>query len=288
MLLQARTLTDLEDTLREDIFSNNFTRRPPIMSARIAEIEQLITLASERMGAELVSLEQFSEAFAKSEAGQLQPFVAAHRRGAVAVLYHRLQSLMRHSQQLKLLSRFASRFYSDRVDVGVPPELLPPSLDVTVPEALGVPHRPSDDYDATPAGAPAGLRQRKVLLATANRHHSAMTGSAALRDSIDNAASSSQTVAMVAAVQDTIDARKVEQQMAEVSSMLSLISEKLLDQQEDIQSVLDDAIQARTHVTDGSKELKKATERPHSLRDFVVTLLLILTGALWFLEWYSR
>ena len=91
----------------------------------------------------------------------------------------------------------------------------------------------------------------------------------------------------MAAAQDTVDARRVEQQMAEITAMLGVVSEKLLEQQDDVQAVLDDAVTARAHVAEGNRHLREASQRPSRLRDFVVTLLLILTCVLWFLDYYN-
>ena len=78
----------------------------------------------------------------------------------------------------------------------------------------------------------------------------------------------------------------LEGQMRDVSAILDLVAEKLAEQQDSVQSVLDDAIEARSNVRAGNKELQEANDRPSTLRDFVVCFLLLITAVLWFLDWY--
>jgi formylmethanofuran dehydrogenase subunit E-like metal-binding protein len=86
----------------------------------------------------------------------------------------------------------------------------------------------------------------------------------------------------------SFDASKLEQCMEEVSSMISLVSTKLVEQSEDVQLILEESIAARAFVQQGNQELTKAISRPSLLRDFSIIILAVLSLALAFLEYYSR
>jgi hypothetical protein len=261
------------------------------LSHDILELETLLTAGLQRLGAELAALEQYAEAFSTSGQGRLQPFVAAHQRGTVAVLYQRLQALAAAGGSLRGLSAVV-RSLAASADASVPPELLPPPLDVRFPPPL--PRGGERDTGAAAEVGTDGTRGLRHRAAAGARAGTGMTPSAppgGVGHSRPAAGGGDGLHAVqalaVAAAQDTVDARRVEQQMAEITAMLGVVSEKLLEQQEDVQAVLDDAVTARAHVTEGNRHLREASARPSRLRDFVVALLLILTFVLWFLDYYN-
>lgn len=265
------------------------------LSHDVLELETLLTAGLQRLGAELAALEQYAETFSTSGQARLQPFVAAHQRGTVAVLYQRLQALAAAGAGLRGLSAVV-RSLAAAADASVPPELLPPPLDVSLPPISSKQQPQPRGGDgggdaADEAAADGGLRHRAAAAARVGTTTAAPASGAVAGASKPGAATGDELHAVqavaVAAAQDTVDARRVERQMAEISAMLGVVSEKLLEQQEDVQAVLDDALAARAHVTEGNRHLREASQRPSRLRDFVVALLLILTGVLWFLDYYN-
>lgn len=68
--------------------------------------------------------------------------------------------------------------------------------------------------------------------------------------------------------------------------MLSLISQRLLEQQEDVRSILDASVESRQYISKANDQLRAATSRPRSLRDVIVTILLLFAAVLLFLHWF--
>jgi hypothetical protein len=270
------------------------------------EAETVVALL-QRVGAELAALGQVSDAFARSELGRRQPYRAAHQQGLVAVLCARLQALVRRAAQLRaqtararpLVAAAAAATAAAAPRGVVPPDLALPPLRINL-EGIDGPGGGGGGAAAAAApaaGLPAGLRQRRAAAAAA--------AAPALTQAPPPSQPASQPLhqpspppppppqqqqqelATVAAGQQELDARQVEAQMGEISQMLALLSEKLGEQQADVESILADAVQARSHVAEGNKQLAEANERPSRLRDVVVFVLLLLTALLWWLDWYA-
>jgi hypothetical protein len=272
-------------------------------ASQLLELEGALPPLLQRLGGELAALDKFAEAYSASEPGRLQPFRAAHQRGVVAVLYTRLRELLGAVGAVGAaagMARQASAADADDEDAAaVPAELLPPPLELLLLE-LGLSDAggggAGDDAGrgAVESSLPSGLRQRHAAGA-------AMSGGGGGGGGGKPALASAPAVGGALAQElveaprerestQRVDAASVERQMSEVSSMLSLISERLLEQTDDVQAVLEDAMQARGHVQAGTSELRAANARGggSSLRNAVVLLLLILAASLVFMDWYDR
>ena len=106
--------------------------------------------------------------------------------------------------------------------------------------------------------------------------------------------SASETVQLLAenhqlhdSLQENLDQiRKAEGKMAEISQMLALFSAKVLEQEEQIDTIYDQAIQSTLHVHSGISQLKKAAQRGVTFRMMILFMILMLSFSLLFLDWY--
>jgi len=79
--------------------------------------------------------------------------------------------------------------------------------------------------------------------------------------------------------------QRSEQRMAEIASLMSLFSTKVSEQEEQIQSIHDNAVRSVAHVQSGNQELRHATERRVTFRIVVLFVLATLSFSLVFLDW---
>lgn len=294
LMLQATSLQGIHSILT-DILNGELP--PPTepkaegedTASTLHDTHAVVVRALQRLGGEIASLEQYCEGFARTDLGRLQPFIVAHQQGIVAVLANRLRSLLVLTVQLRSVAATAANLAAASKNVGVPGELTLPSIVLgRAPSetASGTSAKSVDSGDGT--GRSGTAERLGASVTTQPNSEQSGPGRPATSTAAGDGAPQLLELATVSSSQQAVDAQRVEQQMAEVSSMLTLLSEKLSEQQEDVQAILEHAVEARTHVVAGNKELAKANERPRSLRDFVVALLLLLTAILWFLDWYAR
>lgn len=87
---------------------------------------------------------------------------------------------------------------------------------------------------------------------------------------------------------DAFDARELERTMRAVSGLVDVIAGHLVSQADSVNFILEAAVESRDNIRSGNRELRAVTERPNTMRDFAVALLLILSFALLLLDWWSR
>lgn len=80
--------------------------------------------------------------------------------------------------------------------------------------------------------------------------------------------------------------RRAEQKMSDIGSLLSLFATKVVEQEEQIHTIYDHAIQSTLHVHSGIAQLKKAAQRGVTFRMMILFMILMLSFAMLFLDWY--
>lgn len=80
--------------------------------------------------------------------------------------------------------------------------------------------------------------------------------------------------------------RRAESKMAEISGLIALFTTKVVEQEEQINSIYDHAIKSTLHVHSGIAQLKKAAQRGVTFRMMILFMILMLSFSLLFLDWY--
>ena len=88
--------------------------------------------------------------------------------------------------------------------------------------------------------------------------------------------------------EDAASIAALEQSMNELSALTDVLATKLVEQSEDVSFVFEAAVATRGNLRDGNKELDEVVERPNTLRDFAVAVLIIMAATLLFLDYFSR
>lgn len=83
------------------------------------------------------------------------------------------------------------------------------------------------------------------------------------------------------------EAELIEREMVEVSRLMSTFSEKLVDQQSEIEMLVEEVVYSRDQVAKGNEQLVQATQRTFSFRIFVLCFLIGASFVLLFLDWYN-
>lgn len=69
--------------------------------------------------------------------------------------------------------------------------------------------------------------------------------------------------------------------------MMEHMATELTSQSDQVQFIADSVDESRDLVRKGNRHLAQATERPSTLRDFMLTIMAVLALALIFLDWYT-
>lgn len=85
---------------------------------------------------------------------------------------------------------------------------------------------------------------------------------------------------------DMSQARKAEKALVEISQAVSLFSEKVMEQEEQIKAIYETSVKSVSHVESGTKELQKALQRNVSFRVSILFFLATASLSLLFLDWY--
>lgn len=93
---------------------------------------------------------------------------------------------------------------------------------------------------------------------------------------------------MLQRADDAFDARELERTMRAVSGLVDVIAGHLVSQADSVNFILEAAVESRDNIRSGNRELRAVSERPNTMRDFAVALLLILAFALLLLDWLSK
>ena len=254
----------------------------------------------ENCGGDLATLEKLADAFGRSLRGRALPHVAAHRRGVVAVLYARLRRIADTAHGGAIGGRadnediraFKSSVVTehtnghdnrieDHFGANPGPRLVDAARLRSLPHSA--PPLGTHTVDADPSARDA------TRTASELRHRGAFavrsTRPIAFAVASDDRAL--QVHALAAPIGTTSESAALETRVAEISSMLSLIAEKLATQSEDVDALLIHASHARESVSGGNVALATATDRRSSVTEFAAVLLLLLAAVIWFLDWYG-
>lgn len=88
---------------------------------------------------------------------------------------------------------------------------------------------------------------------------------------------------------DNLDqVRQAEQKMVEIAGMLSLFSTKVLEQEAQISTIYDTAVDSTARIRSGNEQLRKALDRGVNSRVMILFVLLLASFSLLFLDWYSQ
>ena len=89
-------------------------------------------------------------------------------------------------------------------------------------------------------------------------------------------------------LESNLDAmHRAEASMASIANLMSLFQTKVLQQEEQIETIYDQAIQSTLHVHSGINQLKQAIQRGVTFRMMMLFMILVLSFSLLFLDWYS-
>uniref|UniRef100_A0A1I7TFI0 t-SNARE coiled-coil homology domain-containing protein n=1 Tax=Caenorhabditis tropicalis TaxID=1561998 RepID=A0A1I7TFI0_9PELO len=80
---------------------------------------------------------------------------------------------------------------------------------------------------------------------------------------------------------------KLEQQISEIQSLSSVFSEKLMDQERDIDLINDLALHTSENLVDGNEWIRKAITNSALRRVILLFCIVVLTFTLLFLDWYN-
>jgi len=272
------------------------------LAPRVEEAELTLTALAQRFGAELAALDAYAEAFAGAPAGEERPYLAAHQRGAVAILCARVRELVELTGELRRWGAVARALQPEPPEAPLELEAFAGGGWEVAGEGEAAPSGGRESADEPAAGGKGlagagGLRWRGskggvgagAFSRDAEGRGALSLGSGGGDGTKDSAPGSAapQQLLQLASEQEAVDAQRVESAMGEVATMLSLIGERLAEQSEGVVSLLDDAVTARAHVASGNEQLQQVRERPSSLRDFVVTILVALMTLLLWLDWYA-
>uniref|UniRef100_A0A7S3Y6Y2 t-SNARE coiled-coil homology domain-containing protein n=1 Tax=Heterosigma akashiwo TaxID=2829 RepID=A0A7S3Y6Y2_HETAK len=92
---------------------------------------------------------------------------------------------------------------------------------------------------------------------------------------------------LLADLQNELDSvKQIESKMAEISTLMSLFSTKVMEQQTEIEQLGTLAQKASTNIEQGNKYIDKASEIQGGFRKIYVTFIMTLSFILLFLHWY--
>jgi t-SNARE complex subunit (syntaxin) len=82
--------------------------------------------------------------------------------------------------------------------------------------------------------------------------------------------------------------KKAEKRMLEVSSLLSVFSAKVLEQEEQIDAIYDSSVKSVTYLKGSHHELRQALRHGQASRFGVFFFLVSASLSLLFFDWYSQ
>lgn len=83
------------------------------------------------------------------------------------------------------------------------------------------------------------------------------------------------------------DVTHIQSAALELSSLMDTLTTELVSQADAVQTIADNTAESIENVKKGNRQLQQAVERPSTLREFLVTLIVIFTLILMFLDWFS-
>ncbi|CAI8058097.1 Syntaxin-18 [Geodia barretti] len=83
------------------------------------------------------------------------------------------------------------------------------------------------------------------------------------------------------------EVRQIEGRVIEISKLQGLFSQKVLQQAEQLESISRTTVEAAENVSEGNEQIKGAIKNKASLRVWILFILILLSFAILFLDWYS-
>jgi t-SNARE complex subunit (syntaxin) len=83
------------------------------------------------------------------------------------------------------------------------------------------------------------------------------------------------------------DVAHIQSSALELSAMMETLTTELMSQQDAVQTIADNTTESIEHVKKGNRQLQQAVQRPSTLREFLVTIIMIFTFVLLFLDWFT-
>ncbi|XP_060581906.1 syntaxin-18-like [Ruditapes philippinarum] len=80
---------------------------------------------------------------------------------------------------------------------------------------------------------------------------------------------------------------KIQGKVVEIASLQEIFTEKVLQQEEDIVKIADQAVFTTENIKGGNEEIREAMKKNAGFRVWILFFLLVLTFSLLFLDWYS-
>ncbi|CCD71210.1 t-SNARE coiled-coil homology domain-containing protein [Caenorhabditis elegans] len=80
---------------------------------------------------------------------------------------------------------------------------------------------------------------------------------------------------------------KLQQHLTEIASLHTVFSEKVLEQDRDVELIHDHALHTTENITDGNEWIRKAITNSGKQRAFLLFSIVVLSFALLFIDWYN-
>lgn len=280
-------------------------RRVRRMTNEDAQQEQMLTIFAAQCVNKLRALESRVNSGVASSSPQLQ----SHRRGLISCLYQLLKLLMAEAPTRRTAVSLSSRMVAMGTPAETPafcrsfldPARLPflalaarsrsnPSNLLAEPSASCTSPPLSSPPSSAPSGemSTVGVRRRITDSSAPSTVQPPVITAASDADSSMGNHLHSAMVTVEHARCDATESLRIEQQMQDVSAMLSILSERLEEQQESIDHILDESAASATFIDQGNRELMIASKRPDHLKKVAAFLLFAFSAMLLFLDWYAR
>jgi len=84
------------------------------------------------------------------------------------------------------------------------------------------------------------------------------------------------------------EVKKVESQVVEIAKLQEIFTEKILEQDVQMNQINSTAVGATENIIDGNEEIRKAMRKKSEFRVMILFFLLVCTLSLLFLDWYNN
>mmetsp|Transcript_15679 Transcript_15679/g.30617 ORF Transcript_15679/g.30617 Transcript_15679/m.30617 type:complete len:83 (-) Transcript_15679:191-439(-) len=78
-----------------------------------------------------------------------------------------------------------------------------------------------------------------------------------------------------------------ESKLVDMSAMMSTFNQKVFEQEETVEGIMATEETARQYTADGVKEIQTAADRSKGQQIWILTLLLMASFSILFLDWYG-
>ncbi|XP_054714597.1 syntaxin-18-like isoform X1 [Uloborus diversus] len=83
------------------------------------------------------------------------------------------------------------------------------------------------------------------------------------------------------------EVREIEGKVVEIGKLQQILSEKVLQQDQDINRISDTVMGTTENIKEGNEEIREAMKKNASFRVWILFILIVLSFSLLFLDWYS-